>query len=68
MGGITDNRIDWIVPATPAEESKLTTSELAEIERKRQKAVADSILGSTSGLAIEDSGRDPYNSLGRRPR
>jgi hypothetical protein len=70
MGEIPDNRIDWIVPSTPvgdAAKRPPTTGELAERERARQKGMADVLLGSAS-LTIEDGGRDPYNSIGRRTR
>ncbi len=67
MGGITDNRIDWVFPTTPADAAKLSTAELAERERARQKQVADELLNGVA-LSIEDAGRDPYNAVGRVPR
>jgi hypothetical protein len=72
MNSGDDNNVDWFVPSIPADEklSRLkTTTEAAADERRRQLAAADELLASTTGgLSIEDSGRDPYNSVGRQPR
>jgi hypothetical protein len=70
MGENPDNKIDWIVPSTPADDPAarpLTTAEIAARERARQQQVADALLGKAS-LTLDDAGTDPYNSVGRRPR
>jgi hypothetical protein len=71
MGENPNNKIDWFVPSTPAEGPAArppTTAEIAARERARQKQVADALLGKAAGLTLDEGGRDPYNSVGRRPR
>lgn len=70
MGGITDNRIDWVFPTTPEDDKVVepTTERRAELELQRQKKMADSLLEGGPALSVDTPGFDPYNSVGRQLR
>ncbi len=68
MGGITDNRIDWVFPTTPEDDKVVepSTERRAQLELERQKKMADNLLEGAPTLSVDTPGFDPYNSVGRR--
>ena len=65
MGGITDNRIDWIFPTTPEDDQvESSTERKAELELERQEKLADALLDGAPTLTVDSPGFDPYNSVG----
>jgi hypothetical protein len=70
MSSGIDNNIDWTAPATPGGERVAPS-----LSRPKQPpapaakpSVMDTLLGRNDLVALDESGRDPYNATGRHFR
>jgi hypothetical protein len=69
-----ENHIDWIVPTTPSGVQPGRTLPPMPARKAARKppdtslGVMDTLLGKNDLAALDEGGRDPYNTTGRQFR